>query len=294
MITPSAILPDLGGLRPACRSRSRPRPGTGAPALHRRDQLGQLGRQLVALAGRADGRRRRRRSRVAIAADLGAALGRRRRRDQRHQRQAGVAQNASRISSSSSSGRSGTIAPAAPAAARRSANALGAAREHHVRVDHQHHRDPVARPLRRSRATCRSVAPPRERRGRGGVDHRAVGERVGERARRARSGRRRRRRRRRRPPARLAGRGSRPSCTASAPRGPRPWPRRRRRRSVSAPALTTPVCDSETSVLEPLSDLGEVLVAAAGQADEVVAVALGALAFAEQPGDRVARTRAPG
>ena len=80
----------------------------------------------------------------------------------------------------SSSGRSGTIRPAAPGSASARGEALGAPREHEVGVAHEHHRQPGGERLgdvehgvdRRPAASAR---------GAGGVDHRAVGERVGER-----------------------------------------------------------------------------------------------------------------
>ena len=59
--------------------------------------------------------------------------------------------------------------------------ALDAAREHEVRVAHEHHRDGLGERRGRPRARRATRRAGRERRGAGGVDHRAVGERVRER-----------------------------------------------------------------------------------------------------------------
>ena len=133
----------------ACSGVPIPKPtatGTSASALVAATSSASAVGQLLALARRADGR-----DDVDEAAGGGADLARR--------RSAGVvgatsgtsarpaAAKAARISSASSSGRSGTIAPAAPAAAARGGERLGAAvREDHVRVDHQHDREPLRRP----------------------------------------------------------------------------------------------------------------------------------------------------
>ena len=110
------------------------------------------------------------------------------------------ASQAARSSALSSWGRSGTIRPLAPAAAARRDVVLRAAVQHHVGVDHQHHRQPprrvgadaqhvVGRDARRPAPGCRR---------RGSPGRRPAGRRT---ARRARSGRRRRRRRRRSTPS---------------------------------------------------------------------------------------------
>ena len=121
---------------------------------------------------------------------------------------------------------------------------------------------PARRPRRQTSSAVRRVAPPSSaarRRGSGSSDRRRAGRRT---APRARSGRPPRRRRRRRPPAPTRGRGTRPSCTASARRGLRPSPLRRRRgsaprrrspggRSCVGLLAEPPRCCSETSGPRP-------------------------------------------
>ena len=218
MITPSAISPDLGRLRGGADPEADRDRDLGV-RLGRGDQLGQRGGQLGPLAGRPDGRDdvdeaarataqiRPRRSAGVVGATSGTSAS------------PAAANAVARSSSASPSGRSGTIAPAAPAAAARRGELLGAAvREDHVRVDHQHHRNPLgdrAADLERGRERRPAPpAPPSPRRE--SSARRRADPRTGP---RARSGRRRRPRRRRRPPARSRGRDTRPSCRASAPPG---------------------------------------------------------------------------
>ena len=178
MITPSAISPTsrrlLGGADPeADRDRDL---GIG---LGRRDQLGRARRAARPAPRSSRPWRRRRRSRG------------RRRRSAPGARPASSAPPAapapaprrrtpSRISSASPSGRSGTIAPAAPGRDRQPRELPGpAVREDHVRVDHQHHRDPLgdrAADLQRRRKR----RPRLQRRRRRRVDRRPVGQRIGE------------------------------------------------------------------------------------------------------------------
>ena len=140
------------------------------------------------------------------------------------------ASQAARSSAASSCGRSGTISPAAPADAARRANASGPRRQHDVRVDHQHHRQPGGQALAHAEHPVRGGS--RGERARGGVvDHRPVGQRIREgdpeldQVGAGRGGRLARRQRGRRGP------GTRPSGTASA----RPACRVRRRPRRSGP-----------------------------------------------------------
>ena len=92
-----------------------------------------------------------------------------------------AASQASSAAGASSSGRSGTISPLAPAAAASRGEALGPARQHEVRVGHQDDRQPRRERPRRCRARRRRVVPAASARVRRGLDHRPVGDRVGER-----------------------------------------------------------------------------------------------------------------
>ena len=214
-ITPSASSPTAR----ACSPVEMPKP-TATGHLCRRadalDQLAQAGRQLAALAGGA-GERDRVDEAARVAADLGEPLVGRGRRDERDQRQAGGVAGRAHGRPPPRAGRSGTISPAAPAVgAPRRANRSPPCDEHDVRVDHQQHRDALGDLLAEREHVARLDAGV-ERIGAGRVDHRAVGQRVGERDARARSGRR---RPRSRPQARARGlevRDGRPSGTASAP-----------------------------------------------------------------------------
>ena len=307
MITPSAISPDLAPPARGCRSRSRPRPAPRRPPWPRRP------------ARRAPPAARSRSPVVPTVgddvdeaarggADPGAAL-----RRSRRARPAGPAPGPAAASASRDLLRllERQVGDDRPGRARR----RGARRtrrrrpgEDHVRVDHQHDRNPVGD--RRADLQRRlQRRPRRERRRRGGVDHRARRRADRRTGRRARSGRRRRRRRPRRPPARPRGRESRPSCRASARHGPRRARPRRPRRSAVPVQLGSGSRDDHRSsacsepsadpailpavarrviprllVTRPLDDLGQVLVAAAGEAEDVIALAPAVL---EQPGDRV-------
>ena len=128
----------------ARRSCRRPRPCRGSPAPWPRSRPGAPAASWARPAARARGR---------------------------------ASSHARSTSGASSGGRSGTISPQAPVCARRSTKRLRAGREDHVRVTHQHHRDARARGAR-DLEHAREVGPGGERRGAGGVDHRAVGERV--------------------------------------------------------------------------------------------------------------------
>ena len=171
------------------------------------------------LARRA-GQRHRVDEAAGLRADPRQPLVGRGRRDERHEREPARVARRAASSAASSSGRSGTIRPLTPTLEQRVGEALETAGEDQVGVAHH------ARPGRARRSPARPRArrgrrPGAQRRGAGGVDHRAVGERVRERdaeldqvgagvgvgeA---------------DPRARSRGPGSRPSGTASAPPGAR-------------------------------------------------------------------------
>ena len=177
MITPSATAPTSA----ACSGVPMPKPDRDRHrrvGLGRRDQVGERRRQLVALAGGpgvgdqvdealglgADPRPAL--GRASSARPAGSARARRRaapRRPRRPPRAAGRGRSRRRRRRRRA----------------RRANRSGPAGEDHVRVGHRHHRHPRRRSARRSASTESSVAPASSARVAGGVDHRAVGERVG-------------------------------------------------------------------------------------------------------------------
>ncbi len=89
------------------------------------------------------------------------------------------ASHAARSSALSSWGRSGTIRPLAPACGRAPHVVLHPAVEHHVGVDHQHHRQAPGGVGADVQDVVRGHARVQRLRA-GRVDHRAVGQRVGE------------------------------------------------------------------------------------------------------------------
>ena len=178
MITPSATSPT----RAACSGVPIPKPtatGTSASALVAGDELGERGRELRPLAGRADGR-----DDVDEAAGGGAdprpALGRGRRRQQRHQRQPGRVEGGADVLGLVER-QVGDDRPGGPGGPRQPANSAAPPWASTMfDVDHQHDRDPVGdRAADLERAWQRR--PAGQRRRRRGVDRRPVGERVGER-----------------------------------------------------------------------------------------------------------------
>ena len=150
MITPSAISPTWA----ACSGVPMPKPtaaGASAASADGGDELRQLRRQLRALAGHAGqrddvGEPDRRGGDLARAAP-GEVVGETKPIGARPR-----SVSAAATESSSPGGRSGMIAPAAPACGERGGEALGAERQHDVRVDHRQHRD--ARRRRARRAPC--------------------------------------------------------------------------------------------------------------------------------------------
>ena len=276
---------DLARPRPParrCRSRSRPRPGPPASALVAATSSASAAGSSAALAGRADGRDDVDEA-AGDGADPAAALGRGRRRDQRHQRQPGRGEGvadvlglAERQVGDDRPGGAGGDAPARRTPRPRRARGPCSRRPSAPP-------GPGRRPPRRPPARSRSVAPASSAARRRGVDRRPVGERVGERdpeldqiGARIRVGAR-------RPPARSRGRGTRPSCTASAPPGPRPWRLSKAARDRAPDAGADATSAIEISAIA--THLGQVLVAAPGEAENVEALA--ARAFSKQPGDRV-------
>ena len=179
MITPSATLPTS---RPA-PAVPIPKPtATGvspASALVCGDQIGQLRRQLAALAGGADGGDDVDEPAGDVADLLAAPLGRRR-RDQRHHRDPGRGEGLADPLVLAQRQVGDDHARGAGGAASLRELDRAAVREHHVHVDHQHHRDLVA-----DRLADLQRGPQRrplgQRLGGGGVDRGTVGERVGER-----------------------------------------------------------------------------------------------------------------
>ena len=164
--------------------------------------------------------------------------------------------------------------PARAGREQRVGEALEPAREDQVGVAHDDHRDVLGDRApdleHRGDASRRPAARPSRRRGSPG--RRRAGRRTG---RRARSDRRRPRRRRARSAARSSRSGSRPSGTASAPRAGR-WPER----DSNASAIRSTAGHARPRCVERL---GQVLVAAAREADEVEL----ARAVGERPGERV-------
>ena len=177
-MTPSAISPDLGrllrGADPETNCDRDLRVGLG-----RGDEIGQAGRQVLALAGRADGR-----DDVDEApgdgADAGAALGRRGRGEQRHQCQSGGGEGVPYVLGLAQR-QVGHDRPGG-------AGGGGAAREldgaavgqNHVRVGHQDHRHAI----RHRGADLQSRIhrrPLSQGGGRSGVNRRSISERIGER-----------------------------------------------------------------------------------------------------------------
>ena len=231
MITPSATLPTSA----ACSGEPIPNPtatGTGGGLLDLGDEGRELRRQLGPLARGADVGDDVDESARRLA-DLPATIIRRGRRHQRDAGQAGFGKRRTDLIGFAE----GQVGDDHPGGARRGGPAgelLGAPRQDHVRVDHQHDRDPARRRSSRSRAPIpgspRRPAPRSPRRG--SPARRRAGPRRG---RPARSGRPRNPRRRRRSPPSPRHRGSRPSCRASGQRGPARGPRRRPRRSPQPP-----------------------------------------------------------
>ena len=179
-ITPSAPARGRRGRAPrACRCRTRARPARRSGAFVRARIAARSPASAPALPGRARDRdgvdeaaRAARRSRRAVASGVvGATSG-----DERDARRVAGGQR----SPASSSGRSGTIRPLMPRCARSSAKRSDTAREHEVRVAHEHDRDGVRERLPDLQDAVHGGAG-RERLGPGRVDHRAVRERVGER-----------------------------------------------------------------------------------------------------------------
>ena len=177
-MTPSAIRPTSA----ACAAVPMPKPtatGISESALVAATSSASAARDLGPLAGRPHGRDHVDET-AGDSADPGAALGRRRRRHQRHQRQprrgkvlAHVLGLPERQIRDDRPG--GTGGDRKPRELRRPA--MG---EHHVRVGHQHHRNPVGnRPTDLQRR--RQGRPRLQRRRRGRVNRRPIRQRIGER-----------------------------------------------------------------------------------------------------------------